>query len=52
MRWHILKGNITFERLHQSLNRIGKVKKRYLKKEVTISLSSVKSYFGLKGVTT
>ncbi len=48
IRWHILKGNITFERLHHSLERIGRAKKRYLKKEINISLSGVEDYFDLK----
>jgi len=46
IRDKILQGNIPYERLEKSLERINKYKKRFLYPRKRISLKAVKEYFG------
>jgi len=46
IRDKILKGDISYERLGKSLERINKYKKRFLSPRKRISLKAVKKYFG------
>jgi len=46
LRDKILKGDISYERLEKSLERINKYKKRFLYPRKKISLKAVKEYFG------
>ncbi len=47
LRGKLIKGEIPFQRLEQSVERIMKLKSRFLKKIKKVSLEEVREYFGL-----
>jgi hypothetical protein len=47
MRQGLLRGEIGFERLHESLERIRQVKHRFLDSTGAVSIEDVRTYFGL-----
>jgi len=47
LRGKVIRGDIPFSRIYESMERIGKLKSRYLKKKETVSLERVRAYFHL-----
>ena len=47
LRRKLIRDEIPFQRLEQSVGRIMKVKSRFLKKMKKVSLEEVREYFGI-----
>ncbi|MBW2358483.1 MAG: hypothetical protein JRF21_07270 [Deltaproteobacteria bacterium] len=47
LKGKLIRGEIPFQRLRESLDRIKKTKARFLKETKRVSLKEVRTYFGL-----